>query len=48
VVKSNSNTDFIKKLYKEYIIDFVQANRFINSKSNNRNKIDEVLIRGAI
>jgi DNA adenine methylase len=48
VVKSNSNTDFIKKLYKEYTIDFVQANRFINSKSNNRNKIDEVLIRGAI
>lgn len=45
VMKSNSNTDFIKDMYKKYTIDFVQANRFINSKADGRKKIDEVLIR---
>jgi DNA adenine methylase len=45
VMKSNSNTNFIKDLYQKYTIDFVQANRFINSKGNGRNKINEVLIR---
>lgn len=44
-VHSNSNTAFIKKLYKNYDINFVQANRFINSKSNGRGKISEVLIK---
>jgi len=45
VVQSNSDTDFIKKLYKKYDIKIVNANRFINSKSNGRGKITEVLIR---
>jgi DNA adenine methylase len=45
VLHSNSDTDFIKNLYKRYDINFVQANRFINSKSNSRGKISEVLIR---
>ena len=45
VMKSNSNTEFIKDMYKKYTIDFVQANRFINSKADGRKKIDEVLIR---
>ena len=45
VVESNSDTDFIKKLYKKYDINLVNANRFINSKSNGRGKITEVLIR---
>jgi DNA adenine methylase len=45
VIKSNSDTSFIKNLYQKYTIDFVQANRFINSKSSGRNKINEVLIR---
>jgi len=45
VMKSNSDTDFIKDLYQEYVIDFVQANRFINSKGSGRSKINEVLIR---
>ncbi len=44
VLHSNSDTDFIKNLYKEHSINFVQANRFINSKSNGRGKISEVLI----
>ncbi len=45
VVESNSDTDFIKNLYKKYNIQIVNANRFINSKSNGRGKINEVLIR---
>lgn len=45
VVKSNSDTDFIKDLYKKYDIQIVNANRFINSKSSGRGKISEVLIR---
>lgn len=45
VVHSNSDTDFIKELYKEFEIRNIQANRFINSKSNGRGKINEVLIR---
>lgn len=45
VVQSNSDTEFIKDLYKNYDIKIVSANRFINSKSNGRGKITEVLIR---
>ncbi len=45
VVQSNSDTNFIKDLYKKYDITIVNANRFINSKSNGRGKITEVLIR---
>ena len=45
VVQSNSDTEFIKDLYKNYDIQIVNANRFINSKSNGRGKITEVLIR---
>jgi DNA adenine methylase len=44
VLVSNSDTEFIKNLYKKYDINLVQANRFINSKSNARGKINEVLI----
>lgn len=45
VLHSNSNTEFIKDLYQKHNINFVQANRFINSKSSSRGKINEVLIR---
>jgi len=45
VLHSNSDTEFIKKLYRKYNINIVKANRFINSKSNGRGKINEVLIR---
>ncbi len=45
VMKSNSETSFIRDLYQEYEINSVQANRFINSKSSGRNKINEILIR---
>ena len=45
MLHSNSDTEFIKDLYQEYNISYVQANRFINSKSSVRGKISELLIR---
>ena len=45
VVHSNSDTKFINELYKEYNIEKIQANRFINSRSSGRGKISEVLVR---
>ncbi len=45
VLHSNSDTQFIKNLYRDYEINLIQANRFINSKSSGRGKINEVLIR---
>ena len=47
-VLSNSNTDFIRNLYKKYDISYVTANRFINSKGSGRGKIKEVIIRSKI
>jgi len=44
---SNSDTEFIKELYTGYDIKFVEANRFINSKSSGRGKINEVIIKGS-
>jgi len=45
VMLSNSNTDFIRSLYKGYDIRFVKATRRINSKSDGRGAIEEVVIR---
>ena len=45
VVESNSNTKFIKELYKGYNIEIVNANRFINSKPHKRGIIKEILIK---
>ncbi|MBU1657473.1 DNA adenine methylase [bacterium] len=45
VAHSNSDTEFIKNLYKEFFLKDIQANRFINSKSSGRGKISEVLAR---
>ena len=42
---SNSATDFIKDLYKEYDISIVHAKRAINSDASKRGTIEEVLIR---
>ncbi|MDK2061113.1 DNA adenine methylase [Aliarcobacter butzleri] len=46
VIHSNSDTDFIKDLYKDFEIIEIFANRFINSKSNGRGKINEILVKG--
>lgn len=42
---SNSATDFIKDLYKDYNIKVVKAKRAINSNGNARGEVDEVLVR---
>ncbi|APM39564.1 DNA adenine methylase [Clostridium kluyveri] len=42
---SNSSTDFILDLYKDYNIKIIQAKRFINSNGNKRGEINEVLVR---
>lgn len=41
---SNSATDFIKDLYKDYRIEVIQAKRVINSRADKRGEIDEVLV----
>lgn len=41
---SNSATDFILDLYKDYHIRVVQAKRAVNSKGNKRGNVDEVLV----
>jgi len=45
ILESNSDTDFIKNLYKEFTMKEVLANRAINSNGGKRGKIIEVLIR---
>lgn len=42
---SNSATHFIEDLYKDFEINYVKANRSINSNAKKRGEIDEVLIR---
>lgn len=41
---SNSATDFIKDLYKDYKINIVKAKRSVNSNAGGRGAIEEVLI----
>lgn len=42
---SNSSAPFILDLYKDYRIEFVGANRSINSVSGKRGEINEILVR---
>ncbi|MBE2911719.1 Dam family site-specific DNA-(adenine-N6)-methyltransferase [Anoxybacillus flavithermus] len=44
VLLSNSATDFIKDLYKDFHIEVVSANRNINANASRRGRIDEVLV----
>ncbi|CAI2555613.1 Modification methylase DpnIIA [Apilactobacillus kunkeei] len=44
VMLSNSDVDLVRDMYKDANIHSVQANRFINSKSDKRGKIGEVII----
>lgn len=44
VMLSNSNTDFINDLYSEFNINEVEANRYVNCKSDGRGKVKEVVI----
>jgi DNA adenine methylase len=45
VMQSNSDTEFIRNLYRDFEIDVVSAKRFINSASDKRGAIHEVVIR---
>ena len=45
VMLSNSNTEFIKKLYKKFKINFVDANRMINCDGKGRGKVKEIVVR---
>lgn len=42
---SNSATDFIKDLYREYDVKIVKAKRAINSDASKRGAIEEVIVR---
>jgi DNA adenine methylase len=42
---SNSDTDFVKNLYKAYTIEDVMASRSVSCKSNQRGKENELIIR---
>lgn len=41
---SNSNSPFIKELYKDFNIHIIQAKRTINCKGDKRNAIDEIVV----
>ena len=43
-MESNSDTEFIKNLYKNFKISFVRAKRLINSNAQGRGEINEVVI----
>lgn len=42
---SNSATEFIFNLYKDYDIEIIKAKRSVNSNGNKRGEVDEVLVR---
>lgn len=44
VMLSNSNTEFIRNLYKDFNIYVIEARRSINSKGDRRGKVEEVII----
>jgi DNA adenine methylase len=45
VMLSNSNTHFVRELFKDFYITEVLAPRFINSKGEGRKPIEELVIR---
>jgi DNA adenine methylase len=42
---SNSSTDFIRDLYREYNVKTIQAKRILNSNAEKRGEVDEILVR---
>jgi DNA adenine methylase len=44
VMLSNSDTEFIKNLYKDYNLHFVKATRMINCDATKRGKINELVV----
>ena len=46
VLQSNSNTGFIRELYKDFELIEVKARRAINCKGDKRGEVSELLIKG--
>ncbi|MGX2985201.1 DNA adenine methylase [Helicobacter sp. 23-1048] len=46
VLQSNSNTEFIRKLYKDFELIEVKVRRAINCKGDKRGKVSELIIKG--
>lgn len=44
VMLSNSNTEYVRELYKEYNVVTTTANRAINSNASKRGRVEEVLV----
>jgi len=44
VMLSNSDTKFIRELYKDFNIHIVQAKRYVNCKGNGRGDVNELII----
>jgi DNA adenine methylase len=44
-LQSNSDTEFVRELYKDYEIIEVQAPRRINCKGDSRGNVTELLIK---
>lgn len=44
VMLSNSDTEFIRRLYKNYNVNTVQAKRLINCDASHRGKINEIVV----
>lgn len=42
---SNSNTDFVRDIYRDFITDEIMAGRYVSCKSNQRGRQRELLIR---
>lgn len=46
VLQSNSNTDFIRELYKDFELIKIKARRAINCKGDKRGEVSELIIKG--
>ncbi len=46
VMLSNSDNDWVRDLYKDFVISTVQARRNINSNASGRGKVTELIITG--
>ena len=47
-LETNSNTDFIKELYKDFDIEVVQVKRMINADASNRTGTEVIITNYAL
>lgn len=48
IMLSNSDTERVRELYKDFRVDTVQASRSINSRGTKRGKVPEVVVRNFV